>query len=220
MNIFPVIHHHDVATTLNEVVVARSCGAHGVFLISHGRKDTELAVTARRARAAHPDFQLGLNLLSMPAPMAAEVALDEGMDMLWADDMGVSSAGLTDMGQEMAAFAAAHPGIQCFAGVAFKHQRFEPMPVRAALNAQEAGFVPTTSGAATGQAPDVEKVRTMGEATLLAVASGITPHNVLDYAPYIEHVLVATGISRPGDLIDPDKLKSLVARCADFERRF
>ena len=44
----------------------------------------------------------------------------------------------------------------------------------------------TTSGAATGEAAPIEKIETfrqgIGTGTL-AVASGITPENVYDYAP-------------------------------------
>ncbi|XP_011403363.2 PREDICTED: uncharacterized protein LOC100637956 [Amphimedon queenslandica] len=45
----------------------------------------------------------------------------------------------------------------------------------------------------------------------LALASGVTPENALDYAPYVDAVLVATGISIDFHNIDPLKLRQLIA---------
>lgn len=55
--------------------------------------------------------------------------------------------------------------------------------------------VVATSGAGTGQAASVEKIAPMKEAISerpLALASGVTVHNVGDYLPYVVYFLVAT----------------------------
>ena len=49
-------------------------------------------------------------------------------------------------------------------------------------------------------------------ATALALASGVTPDNLCEYADLVDAVLVATGINYDGDFynIDPVKLRRLV----------
>lgn len=210
-NVYPVIHHLDRETTMSEICVARDAGAQGVFLISHHGDDVELLRVAGEAKINHPDLRIGINTLSKSAVVAAGWALDSKLDMIWADDMGVDSTGLNERGRAMSEFAKRHPEIQCFASVAFKYQPHEADPVRAAINASKAGFIATTSGAATGKAPELEKIRSMGRAAPLAVASGMTPENVADYAPYLAHILVSTGISKSEHHIDPAKLRALIA---------
>lgn len=212
--ILPVIHHLDRLTTLSEVRVAREGGADGVFLISHHNDDDDLINIAWEAKQVNAGFPIGLNLLSYTAVNAAPKVLEAGLDMFWADSMGVSSKGLSEAGAILSAFAKAHPEIQCFASVAFKYQSIEQDPVAAALAAAAAGFIATTSGAGTGKAPDVDKIKRMGAACPLAVASGITPENVADFAPHLSHILVATGISRTEYHIDPAKLQKLIASFA------
>lgn len=208
--IIPVIHHRDRETTLAEAKLAIECDADGVMLISHAGKDEELLEVAGAAQRASRLFPVGVNLLSMSAIDAAKCAQELGLSWVWADAMGVTSRGLDEMGQQLQDFARVHPQMTLFAGVAFKYQEPEPDPVEAAHQARLAGFVPTTSGAATGQAPDIEKIRSMGRSGVLAIASGMTPENVGSYAPFLTHVFVATGVGRTEYHIDPAKLSRLV----------
>ena len=75
--------------------------------------------------------------------------------------------------------------------------------------------VVTTSGVATGEATDPTKItdfrRGLGNAPL-AIASGVTPDNAMDYAADVDCFLVATGINRKGDFynIDPARLAALL----------
>lgn len=209
--IFPVIHHLDRETTLSEVMVAREYGADGVFLISHGGQDEELVNVAWEAQRRTEDFPVGINLLSQPAPVAALKAQEARLKMVWADDMGVDSNGLNDVGRAMQDFAARHKHIEFFASVAFKYQRHEKDPVQAALSARNAGFVPTTSGAGTGKAPSIDKIRSMATVGRLAVASGMTPENVGLFAPFLSDILVATGVSRSEHHIDVGRLAAFVS---------
>lgn len=210
--VYPVIHHLDSSTTFSEIQVARTCGADGVFLISHDGADRELVDVARTAIRENAGFPIGLNLLSMGCVQAAQMALEVGSDMLWADDMGVDSHGLTDAGKEMDTIARDNPRLQLFASVAFKYRPHEPNPVGAAAHARAAGFIPTTSGDATGHAPDPQKIFAMGEGGALAIASGMTPENVATYAPALTHILVATGVSRSEHHLDSAKLAGLIGQ--------
>ena len=209
-SIYPVIHHLDRDTSLSQVTLAHECGADGVFLISHLGDDDELVNVAWEAQRCHSGFSVGVNLLSKPVTIAATMALEAGLRMLWADDMGVDSTGLTGTGIAMSDFAKRHPEITCLAGVAFKYRPHESRPVEAAHQARVAGFLPTTSGAATGQAPDLAKIKAMGSPLPLGVASGITPENVEAFAPYLSHILVSTGISYSEHHIDAAKLLMLI----------
>ena len=113
-----------------------------------------------------------------------------------------------------------------FGGTAFKKQR-EVDPADYAKSASIACQwmdVVTTSGIATGHSADLGKIETFRKAcgeTPLALASGITPENVGDYAPYVDCVLVSTGINIKDDFynIDTDRLAKLMELTQTGERR-
>lgn len=217
MNILPVIHHLDMETSVSQVRIARECGAHGVFLIDHAGEDELLIDVACVAKGVFPDFPIGLNLLSFTPTQATLAVIENGLDMVWADTMDVSSAGMGSMGRALRDMAAAHPKIGFFASVAFKYQPVDPDPAKAAELARKAGFIPTTSGPRTGSPPTTEKVMSMSAAAggMLALASGITTANVSDFSAYSSHILVSTGICIDEHRIDPMKLRTLIsqARC-------
>lgn len=208
MNIFPVIHYLNTDLAIEQAHIAKDAGADGVFLINHHGDDAVLGLVATRIKAEHPAFKVGINLLASPPMEAALMASRLGLDMVWADSMGVSSRGLTAEGSDLSQFAADHPEIELFASVAFKYQAPDLDPPAAARNAHAAGFIPTTSGDATGHAPDVFKVASMSAecAGRLAVASGMTPENIGEFAPLLSSVLVATGVSLDEHRFDYEKL--------------
>lgn len=213
MNIYPVIHYLDRNTTFEQVGVARACGADGVFLINHGKaSDAELVKVAHEAKQANADFRIGINLLSESPIFATLEAIKVGLDMVWADDMGVDSSGLNNTGLTMSNLAFQHPEIDLFASVAFKYRPTEPHPSMAAEKALRAGFIPTTSGAGTGLAPEIDKIERMSSAVegRLAIASGMSPYNVAHYAGHLSYILVATGVAIDAYRIAPDKLNKLI----------
>ena len=96
-----------------------------------------------------------------------------------------------------------------FGGTVFKKQREvkeTDWPVSATIAAKWMDVV-TTSVAATGVEAGVDKVTLfrnhIGERSL-GLASGITPENVASYAQHLDAILVATGISQPGDFYNLD----------------
>lgn len=195
--IYPVIHYVDDATALENAGMAQAAGADGVFLISHENQDVCLGPLAQRIRSLWPTARLGLNFLSSGIDAAMHAVLDHQLDMLWTDDCGVSSLGVTPRGGVLEAFAMQHPGVTVFGSVAFKYQKTEAHPELAARQALACGFLPTTSGSATGSAPALDKIQRMSQAVegRLAVASGMTVENVSAFAPYLSAILVATGVS-------------------------
>lgn len=212
--IYPVIHYLDRETAFSEAQKAIDAGADGIFLINHQGDDMELLSVACAIKIKHAQFPVGVNFLSMTGLDAAIMARKFGLPMVWGDDLGVDSKGLTDLGLSVQAQkVAGADGFDVFASVAFKYRPHEPNPELAAKNALAAGFIPTTSGSGTGSAPELTKIIAMSTATggVLAVASGMTPENVSDFAPYLSHILVATGVEIDAHRMDVDKLKLLIA---------
>lgn len=222
VRVLPVIHHLNAATTRDQVDLALNCGADGVFLISHDGRDAELLELVPLLRESCGNFWLGVNLLSVHAPTSAfQLAANHGFDGVWLDYCGVDGLGANaqalDLARVRRTTRLGHKRLDVFASVAFKYQAHEPHPGQAARNAQALGFVPTTSGPATGQAPELEKVQVMSAATgrNLAVASGLTPDNIASFAPYLSHALVATGVSRDAHHFDGELLHVFVKRARE-----
>lgn len=185
-----------------------------MFLIDHAGEDELLIDVACVAKGVFPDFPISLNLLSFTPTQAALAVIENGMDLVWADTMDVSSSGMGSMGRGLRDMAAVHPKIGFFASVAFKYQPVDPDPAKAAELARKAGFIPTTSGLKTGMPPSAEKVRSMSAAArgTLAVASGITPENLADFRPHLSNVLVSTGVSVDEHHLDPVRLRALISQ--------
>lgn len=213
IQVLPVIHYLDRVTAMEQAELAFDAGADGVFLISHGNDDAQLGGIAQLIKAKHAGKRVGINLLTQGPLVAAQVAVERGLDMIWGDDCGVSSAGCASLAIDLSVFIRAYPDVQVFASVAFKYQAVESRPADAARNALEAGFIPTTSGEATGSPPSVEKIELMSSAAKgqLAVASGMTVDNVQSYARYLSHILVATGVSVDEHHFDYETLHRFVA---------
>lgn len=192
--------HLDYKTTLDQADLAFEAGADGIFLISHQGEDAEdimLSNIGQQIKSEHKTKLIGLNLLGYDALHAAKGVLSSGLDMVWSGYCGVSSDGVSGMGLALQNMASKNPEIMFFASVAFKYQKTDTNPPLAASMALNAGFIPTTSGSATGNAPSIEKIAAMSKATngKLAIASGMSVENIESFAPYLSHVLVATGVS-------------------------
>jgi len=133
--------------------------------------------------------------------------------MVWGDNCGVSSKGLSLKGRELSVFASDNPKIEVFASVAFKYQPLDSDPESAASTARAQGFIPTTSGEATGVAPELKKIVSMSDhGKNLAIASGLSLANIDLFKPYISHALIASSVSVDDYHFDYEKLKVFVAR--------
>ncbi len=224
--VLPVIHVQDNEQAETNIRLAMQAKCPGVFLINHDFPYAELLPIIRHVRRAFPNYWIGVNFLAQTGkvafPVLAELA-NQGVkvDGYWADDARIDerrSASNQFEAEQIAATKA-----ECgwnglyFGGTAFKKQRevnatdYE----KSATIACNFMDVVTTSGIATGHSADLQKIQTFRAAckdTPLALASGITPENVLSYAPYVDCVLVATGINIKDDFynIDPVRLAKLM----------
>lgn len=214
IRVWPVIHVRDAETALSNAALAAQLGAHGVFLIQMEGHDELLDPIAKTIRERFPSLALGVNYLSMDADFALGRAIHHTYHASWTDNPGVRSDGTQAMGEACADQLRHHPDHEFFAAVAFKYQRVDPAPASAAQKALAMGMLPTTSGAATGVAPDVEKLAAIragiGPEARLAVASGVTPENVAAMKPFVTDFLVATGIGQDFYTFDRGKLEALM----------
>ena len=211
--VWPVIHHENLLSSIEQAMVAKEQGAAGVFLISHCGDDAGALHAATKIREQAPaDFLVGINLLGAQPNSAIELAVEHGLDAVWADDMGVTSHGAAPMARACRDLASG-TRLKLFAGVAFKYQAHEPNPGRAAINAAALGMIPTTSGTATGSAPTPQKIKAMSEAIgggALAIASGVSAQNIQSFGRFASDVLVASSINDDRGRIDAERLKALM----------
>ncbi|MEE3286678.1 MAG: phosphoribosyltransferase family protein [Pseudomonadota bacterium] len=225
--VLPVIHVQNRAQVSRNIELAVRCGAQGVFLINHDFDVPAFIPLLEECRQAFPSVWMGVNFLGVTGrdafPVLGEME-QRGVviDAYWADDARIEER--TDDASEVEEIAAARSdsgwtGLY-FGGTAFKKQRaVDPAHyVQAASEAARWTDVVTTSGPATGQTADLSKIakfRTGVAQRSLAIASGITPENVGDYAREVDAILVATGINRPGDFyeIDQGRLTRLLDNC-------
>lgn len=213
--VWPVIHVQDLPTALSNAAIAVEAGAHGVFLIQMEGQDHLLDPIASEITQAFPSLVLGVNYLSMEGDKALVRALHHGYHATWTDNPGVRSDIVHERADAVRERLNHHPDHEFFASVAFKYQPVDPNPPHAARQALALGMVPTTSGTATGVAPDIEKLAgiraLIGPHARLAVASGVTPENAALMAPFVTDFLVATGIGQDFYTFDPDKLRRLMS---------
>ncbi len=214
-SIIPVIHYADDEQAMRNAARAFDAGCEGVLLIEMRGRDSLLPDVARAIKSRWEDRLVGVNMLGAEPERALEWSLDLGLDMTWTDEqLTHSSDGDADEARRVRTLLSRHPDHLFFCGVAFKHQRHEPDPVWAARAAVDLGFIPTTSGSATGVAAEVDRIAAIREGleadAPLGIASGITPENAASFSPFLSHILVATGVSSTFHEFDPLLLRKLV----------
>lgn len=225
LRIMAVIHHRDDATSHANAALAAAKGCHGVFFIHMQARDALIDAPAVAAKRAFPELIVGTNRLSTHPCAALRRDVELGLDATWCDNPGVYSHSVEPLAltiaDELDRIRRTNPDHLYFGSVAFKTQSEDPDPPAAAVAAADLGWIATTSGVATGSAPDPEKLRSMKAALgdrPLAVASGVDPDNVTVLGPHLDWVLVATGVSKDFYSFDPDRLGRLVRRANELSK--
>lgn len=207
MKIIPVIHFKDEDLAFSNAELCAQYNTYGIFLISMDGDNEGLCALARKIKNLYPKLKVGVNLLGNTALNGIFDSMNYGLDMTWSDSPVVTSHEIKPEAY-LIANEIKNTEHMFFNSVAFKYQKEETNLSKAVLNSKLMNFIPTTSGEATGKAAELSKLHTMKEALKdypLAIASGLTPSNVVEYIPYIEYGLVATGISE--DFYTFDRLK-------------
>lgn len=212
MKVLPVIHIKSGQHAVAQAALALQLGCDGVFLINHKGDDQLTLAVAKIISLEFPDCIIGVNFLSMRPVDAVTYAASMNIRHVWLDHAGIHSNNPDHKLQaDLAELARIH-NVTVYAGAAFKYQQDEPDPEAATLQAVKNNFITTTSGAGTGISADLSKIERMSKACNgnLAVASGLTPKNIKNYAPWISFALVATGVSTPDDELDPSLLLKFI----------
>ena len=215
-----MIHAVSVPQVLANVELARDCRCDGVFLINHSIDHEELLDCHAQAASRFPGFWMGINSLGTP-PEEVFAALPPACSGLWTDNAGIDERQPVQTAAEKVKAARRQSGWSglFFGGVAFKYQRPVEDPGHAARIATQFMDVITTSGAGTGIAANLEKIKAMKAAIgefPLAIASGITPENVTDFLPFADCFLVATGIGSSFTELDAGKVRKMVGAVRAF----
>jgi len=216
--VIPVIHYANDEQAIRNAGIAFGSGCAGVMLIHmEGRNDLLMPI-AHHLKKHVPEKLVGINFLGMDVEEALAINIAAGLDMTWTDEQVThTSLGPWPKAKRLRDMLGRAPDHLLFTGVAFKHQRHEPHPATAAREAAESGFIPTTSGPATGVAAEVDKIadlrRSLGPDLPLAIASGVTPANAHEFAPHLTHILVASGVSSSFHEFDVGRLCDLQTIC-------
>lgn len=223
--ILTVLHVETEEQTLRNARIAADAQTDGVFLVNHDIPADELLSIHRAVVAEHPDWWIGINCLDL-TPLQHlqrihELGLTDTVAGIWVDNAMIDEK--SDTQPEAQRFLDLKDEIGWtglyFGGVAFKYQRPVNDIAQAAIKAAPYMEVVTTSGAGTGEAAAVEKIRQMKAALgehPLGIASGIAPENVTQYLDYADCFLVATGISKSFQDLDPALVEALVEKVRGY----
>lgn len=212
MKVIPVIHHIDTQTTLRNAAICARTGAWGVTLISMDADNSELCALAEVIKYGYPNLKVGVNHLGELAFDSIAQNLESDLDFTWTDNQLVKDGIASEFAMQCSSLLQGKDHL-LFSAVSFKYQEKDLDPVRSALKTFELGFVPTTSGAKTGASADLEylnKLSSIIPVKTLAVASGLTPENVLVQKQYLGFGFVATGVSKDFNNLDENLLKEFI----------
>lgn len=215
--ILPVIHVRTIEQTITSAKIVRDAGADGAFLISmEGMDYLGLRHLHSTVKDELPDFWLGVNFLDITAFHSFNI-VSEKINGVWADNAEI----LKRTDDQLLAETTNQVRINnkweglYFGGVAHKYQRpvlQRDLPKAAAI-AKNYMDVVTTTGAGTGIAADLEKIKIMKKALgdfPLAIASGISPENVESFMPYANAFLVATSLMWSIEYFNPKRVEALI----------
>ena len=240
MKVYPVVHVQSPEQAVEQTRVAVDAGADGVFLINHGMAtghdlmSDPLIDAFNDVTDTFGDLYVGINYLSYDPLSGYEYtqklldqhAIHRAPDALWFDDatdriINVDTA-KKYLG-ELKHLRDDDPRLQAIrflGGVSFKYtSTYSEDPVKSAqLAAEYAPYIDvvTTSGAGTGSAPSSQKISAMKHAITgrtLAVASGVSEHNIQSYNGDIDEVLIASSLETGtySGIFIPERVKRFVA---------
>lgn len=195
--IYTVIHAVDQAQVEQNLRIAIEANVDGVFLINHEVHVADLRTLLLLMRKQFPDTWIGVNYLGGVSQYLLPQLADKAHG-LWMDGLPRTKLNL---------------GIPVLGGVGFKYQHTGLTLEQEVAKALPLVDVLVTSGPGTGEAADprkVEYLKSLAPNTPLGLASGLTPENVKNYLPWVDWLLVATGVSKDFTHLCPVKLAAFV----------
>lgn len=198
--LIPVIHMVNQNQVLTNVRTCVESGVEKIFLINHQTNKDELIKCATIVKELYPNLWIGLNMLDVYLEDA--ILYDFDFDGLWCDQT------LTIDESKNRKFKG-----MLFTGLSFKYQ---PQPKDLEIACEEAILatdVATTSGAVTGRAADINKIKNIHEylnGHPMAIASGVNRDNILTYKGLVNYLLVASSITSRSEIINKEDLDELL----------
>jgi len=235
MKVFPVVHINEPSRAIEQSRLALELGADGVYLIDHSSRIETLFDTFNGVVQDNPKAFVGVNLLGLRPLLACQVIersflngdLSRVPDSLWADNAFVENIrGETKKYKEDKAELR---NMRYLGGIAFKYTpQFTDDPKLAyeeVIREKDRVDTVITSGEGTGLAPSLAKIKSMkqavGEGGLLAVASGISIHNIVSYRGLIDEVLLASSVETEpySGVFNLDKLAAFVTKIRTLDTK-
>lgn len=219
--IIPVIHYLDDNQVMRNTEIVFEAGCDSVMLINMNGSSQLIIPVLEELKTLYKDKKIGANFLDAFNSNKLPFNVIPNLDMTWTDiQLTYSLSTRFSDAENITNLLEERDNHKLFCAVAFKYQNYEPNPIQATCRALDFGFIPTTSGSATGVPADPSFVKSLrdniNKESPLAIASGITPDNVHLFLPYVSHVLVSTGISESFHEFDPVKLKDLLSVTNSF----
>lgn len=219
--VYPVIHYKTNFQTFEQAHIAVDSGADGLFIISHEGDNLSVLNIALQIRLYYPDLDIGVNFLGWE-PLESLRCVNEfsnSINMIWFDDVGISEGLSNEITLLIATAKKLIPSLKVFASVAFKYQKIDNNPSASALLAESLDLIPVTSGNSTGTAPELDKIKTMSKELTkgLGIASGMSCDNIEQFAPYLEHILVSTGVSKDFHKFDYQLLRTFIGKVRNIK---
>ncbi len=222
--LFPVIHPLHREQVLLQAQLCRDCGTDGIFLINQGHTSPghcfsdfmSLIDVAASIKHRHNTW-VGINILDKSPFFVAPLLTYYGIDGYWTDTDEVAMVRYISRSCPV--------DIQFienyYSSFAFKYQdKISEEQLQADIESalQEKPYstelVITTSGPATGEPPDIEKIKwfreIIGPDCTLAIASGINSENIESFLPYADHFLVSSSLEDKYGYFNEEKLKAMV----------
>lgn len=202
--IIPVIHIINEEQVSINIDICIECGIKKVFLINHAVSIQYLFNCSKNVRNKYPNLWIGINMLG--TSVEEKIGYDlKGINGLWCDET---------LTKEQYVLLK-EPSLTIFGGLAFKYQP-QPSDLESACKMAEITTdVATTSGAGTGKPANINKIKDirkyLGEHPM-AIASGVSVDNILDYKGIADYLLVATSITSLGEMIIKEKLLELTSK--------
>lgn len=233
--VLPVIHTLDDKQAVANAKMISLLDGDGVFLINQGTSVQGVLRATKAVKEALPNLWVGVNLLGVHQTDVIDIlAMPQHAHIggFWDDNAGLITYRHQD-GRPRAAddvYDLDFPKsvydylgetenqigrkLLYFGGVEHKGCPQSRTPERSGDLARPFMDAITTTGPGTGRAADVSRVKAVWDGAQghpVAIASGVTPENANDYLPYVNAILVASGISS-GDYhnFDPNKVEKLM----------
>eukprot|EP01083_Nonionella_stella_P035594 97108_1 len=212
---------------------------HGCFLINHGFRPTLLVPIIQAVRATYPNLWIGANFLGCIGDefdFMHKHKLLNVLDGLWIDDGGIyysyrsQDQSIVSQGgsNRLKKYKKYQWNGLYFGGIDFKYKKqinkndYKNVSDYIEKCKHLGQFVSLnrfmdcicTTGKGTGKAADVEKIKAFKDGcdtngSKLSIASGVTPQNVHNYLPFVDAILVATGISQDFHNFSEVKMKAM-----------